>query len=173
MISSQTHRNILNFVMFELGWLACVVLSQAWALAIVAVFLMLHFVLVSQYKMDELKFIAIGTLAGSLLDGLWLRTGILADTSGAAVITPPWLIALWATFMTSLNHSLKWLGRNRMLMFLIVPIAGPFAYWSASALGAVTLPNLLPSLLALAVGWLVLFPALLSLRDFLYPRLAR
>jgi len=172
MIASQTYRNILNFVMFELGWLACVILSQAWALAIVAIFLMLHFVLVSQYKMDELKFIVIGTLAGSLLDGLWLRTGILADTSGAAVLTPPWLIALWAIFMTSLNHSLKWLGRNRLLMFLIVPIAGPFAYWSASALGAVTLPNLLPSLLALAVGWLVLFSALLALRDFLYPRLA-
>jgi len=173
MISSKTYRNILNFVMFELGWLACILLSQAWALVIVAIFLLVHFVLVSQYKMDELKFIVIGTLAGSLLDGLWLRTGILADTSGAAVITPPWLVALWAIFMTSLNHSLKWLGRNRLLMLLVVPIAGPFAYWSASALGAVTLPNLLPSLLALAVGWLVLFPALLSLRDFLYPRLAR
>jgi len=173
MISSQIHRNILNFVMFELGWLACVLLPQAWALTIVAVFLVLHFVLVSQHKTDELKFIVIGTLAGSVLDGLWLRTGILADTSGAVVITPPWLIGLWAIFMTSLNHSLKWLGRNRLLMFLIVPIAGPFAYWSASALGAVTLPNLLPSLLALAVGWLVLFPALLSLRDFLYPRLAQ
>jgi hypothetical protein len=173
MISSKTYRNILNFIMFELGWLACVLLSQAWALVIVAIFLALHFALVSQYKMDELKFIVIGTLAGSLLDGLWLRTGILADTSGAAVITPPWLIALWAIFMTSLNHSLKWLGHNRLLMFLIVPVAGPFAYWSASALGAVTLPNFLPSLLALAVGWLVLFPALLSLRDFLYPRLAR
>ena len=173
MISSKTYRNILNFVMFELGWLACVLLSQAWALIIVAVFLLVHFVLVSQYKMDELKFIVIGTLAGSLLDGLWLRTGILADTSGAAITTPLWLVALWAIFMTSLNHSLKWLSSNRLLMLLVVPIAGPFAYWSASALGAVTLPNLLPSLLALAVGWLVLFPALLSLRDFLYPRLAR
>jgi hypothetical protein len=173
MISSKTYRNILNFVMFELGWLACVLLPQAWSLSIVAIFLVLHFVLVSQYKMDELKFIVIGTLAGSLLDGLWLRTGILADNNGAAIITPPWLIALWAIFMTSLNHSLKWLGQNRLLMFLIVPIAGPFAYWSASALGAVTLPDFLPSLLALAVGWLVLFPALLSLRDFLYPRLAR
>ena len=83
MISSKTYRNILNFVMFELGWLACVLLSQAWALIIVAIFLLVHFVLVSQYKMDELKFIVIGTLAGSLLDGIWLRTGILADTSGA------------------------------------------------------------------------------------------
>ena len=173
MISSQIHRNILNFVMFELGWLACVLLPQAWALAIVAVFMVLHFTLVSQHKLDELQFIALGTLAGSALDGLWLRTGILADTSGAAFITPPWLIALWAIFMTTLNHSLKWLGRNQLVMLLTVPIAGPFAYWSASALGAVTLPSLLPSLLALAVGWLVLFPALLSLRDFLYPRLAR
>lgn len=173
MIASKTYRNILNFVMFELGWLACVLLPQTWALAIVALFLALHFVLVSQHKMDELKFIIIGTLAGSALDGLWLRTGILADTSGAAVLTPPWLIALWVIFMTSLNHSLNWLGRNRLVMLLMVPVAGPFAYWSASALGAVTLPNLLPSLLALAVGWLVLFPALLSLRDFFYPKLAQ
>jgi hypothetical protein len=173
MIASQTYRNILNFVMFELGWLACVLLPQTWALATVALFLVLHFVLVSQYKLDELKFIVIGTVAGSVLDGIWLQTGILADTGGAAIITPLWLIALWAIFMTSLNHSLKWLGRNRLLMFLMVPVAGPFAYWSAGALGAVTLPNLIPSLIALAIGWLVLFPALLSLRDYLYPRLAQ
>ena len=173
MMTSPTHRNILNFVLFELGWMACVMLPQIWALAIVMAFLAVHFVFVSQHKMDELKFIVIGTLAGSLLDGLWLRSGILADTNGTVLITPPWLIALWAIFMTTLNHSLGWIGRNRILAFILAPIAGPFTYWSASALGAVTLPSLLPSMVALALGWLILFPSLLALRDYLYPQLAR
>lgn len=172
MITSATYRNILNFALFQLGWLACVMLPQTWALVIVIIFLFVHFALVSQRRMDELQFIAVGTLAGSLLDGLWLRTGILADTGGQFVVTPLWLIALWAIFMTTLNHSLGWIGRNRILAFILAPIAGPFTYWSASALGAVTLPGLLPSMIALALGWLVLFPSLLALRDYLYPQLA-
>lgn len=173
MIKSQNHRKILNFVMFELGWLACVLLPQIWALAIVGVFLVLHFALVCQHRLDELQFIALGTLAGSILDGIWLRTGVLADTSGAAVITPGWLIALWAIFMTTLNHSLGWLSRNRLMTLILVPIAGPFAYWSAAALGAVSLPNPVPSLVAMALGWLVFFPGLLALRNALYPRLVQ
>ena len=57
------------------------------------------------------------------------------------------------------------------LAFVLAPMAGPFAYWSASKLGAVTLPELVPSLLALALGWLVVFPLLLFLRKSLYPEL--
>ncbi|HAC29606.1 MAG TPA: DUF2878 domain-containing protein, partial [Marinobacter hydrocarbonoclasticus] len=44
-------------------------------------------------------------------------------------------------------------------------------YWSASQLGIVALPDLTVSLVAMAVGWFVLFPLLLFIRKALYTEL--
>ncbi|MBW4933261.1 DUF2878 domain-containing protein [Marinobacter sp. F4206] len=171
MIPSETTRNILNFAVFQAGWLICILYPGMPAASLVVGLLILHFVLVSQKRMSELQFIGLGTVLGASLDLLWFRTGILAGTEGEVLLTPPWLVAIWAIFMTTLNHSLNWISRKAWLPFVLAPIAGPFAYWSASKLGAVTLPELLPSLVALALGWLVVFPLLLFLRKSLYPEL--
>ncbi|MBC7183909.1 MAG: DUF2878 domain-containing protein, partial [Marinobacter sp.] len=124
-------------------------------------------------RITELQFIGLGTVAGALLDGIWFNTGILDDGSGELLLTPPWLVAIWAIFMTTLSHSLDWISRKPWLPFVLAPIAGPFAYWSASKLGAVQLPELAPSLIALGFGWLVIFPLLLFARKSLYPELVR
>lgn len=171
MIQSETTRNILNFVVFQAGWLICILYPGMAAAGLVVGFLVLHFVLVSQKRMSELQFIGLGTVIGASLDLLWFRTGILASAEGEILLTPPWLVAIWAIFMTTLSHSLDWVSRKAWLPFVLAPIAGPFAYWSASQLGAVTLPAMLPSLMALAAGWLVVFPLLLFLRKSLYPEL--
>lgn len=171
MIRSETARNVLNFACFQVGWLICVLYPGLLAAGLVLLFLVAHFVLVSQKRFSELQFIGLGTVVGAALDLLWFRTGILASTQGEVVLTPPWLVAIWAIFMTTLSHSLNWISRRVWLAFVLAPMAGPFAYWSASKLGAVTLPDLIPSLLALALGWLVVFPLLLFLRKSLYPEL--
>lgn len=172
MITSETARNILNFIFFQIGWFACVVYPDLIGPAVALSFLVIHFVLVSQNRLTELQFIALGTVLGSLLDGLWLNTGVLDNGSDALVITPLWLVAIWATFMTTLSHSLNWISRKVWLAFVFAPIAGPFAYWSASRLGAVALPDLALSLAALAIGWLLVFPLLLFTRKSLYPELS-
>ncbi|MBW0146305.1 DUF2878 domain-containing protein [Marinobacter arenosus] len=171
MIQSETARNILNFVVFQAGWLICVLFPGMAAAGLVLALLVVHFVLVSQRRMSELQFIGLGTVLGASLDLLWFRTGILAGVDGDILLTPPWLVAIWAIFMSTLSHSLDWISRKAWLPFVLAPIAGPFAYWSASKLGAVSLPDLLPSLTALAVGWLVVFPLLLFLKRSLYPEL--
>lgn len=171
MIRSETTRNIVNFIVFQVGWLVCVLYPGVTAVATVLAFLVVHFALVSQHRFSELQFIGLGTVLGAALDLLWFRTGVLASSEGEILLTPPWLVALWAIFMTTLNHSLGWIGRKAWLPFVLAPMAGPFAYWSASQLGAVSLPTLLPSLVALAIGWLIVFPLLLFLRNSLYPEL--
>ncbi|MFT7338365.1 MAG: hypothetical protein ACI92B_001695 [Marinobacter maritimus] len=172
MITSKNTRNILNLLLFQIGWLACVAYPDLIGPALVLVFLLLHFVLVSQNRFTELQFIGLGTVTGAVLDGLWFRLGILDYGSGAVLVTPLWLVAIWAIFMTTLSHSLNWISRKVWLAFLFAPVAGPFAYWSASEIGIVELPELVPSLLALAVGWMVVFPLLLFARKSLYPELA-
>ncbi|GHD46767.1 Protein of unknown function [Marinobacter persicus] len=173
MIASEIHRNVLNFILFQTGWLVCVLFPSRWSVAVIAVLLVAHFALVSQRRFAELQFIGLGLVLGSLMDTLWFRTGILgiAGEEEAIQAAPPWLVAIWAIFMTTLCHSLYWVGRTRWLPFVLAPIAGPFAYWSASKLGIVTLPDTLVSLAAMAVGWLVLFPLLLFIRRALYTEL--
>lgn len=172
MITSETARNVLNFILFQIGWFACVVYPDLIGPVVALLLLVIHFVLVSQNRLTELQFIGLGTVVGSLLDGLWLNTGVLDNGSDALVITPLWLVAIWATFMSTLSHSLNWISRKVWLAFLFAPIAGPFAYWSASKLGAVTLPDLALSIAALALGWLLVFPLLLFTRKSLYPELS-
>lgn len=172
MITSETARNVLNFILFQIGWFACVVYPDVIGPVVALLLLVIHFVLVSQNRLTELQFIGLGTVVGSLLDGLWLNTGVLDNGSDALVITPLWLVAIWATFMSTLSHSLNWISRKVWLAFLFAPIAGPFAYWSASKLGAVTLPDLALSIAALALGWLLVFPLLLLTRKSLYPELS-
>lgn len=171
MIPNATARNVLNFVLFQAGWFVCVLYPTAGSLAVVAGILVVHFLLVSQHRVTEAQFIGAGIVLGGLLDTLWLRTGMLQTASGDTAIIPPWLAGVWAVFMTTLCHSLGWIGRSRWMPWVFPPLAGPFAYWSAGQLGAVTLPDLWLSLAALAVGWWLILPLLLFLRRSLYPEL--
>ena len=172
MITSKTARNLLNFILFQAGWLACVLYPGLATVGLILVFLGLHLALVSQQRFSELQFIGFGVVLGGLMDTFWFRTGVLALDSGEEVLAaPPWLIAIWAIFMTTLCHSLGWIGQRQWLPWALAPIAGPFAYWSASQLGIVALPDLTVSLVAMAVGWFVLFPLLLFIRKALYTEL--
>ncbi|WP_297794219.1 DUF2878 domain-containing protein [uncultured Marinobacter sp.] len=172
MIRSETARNILNFLLFQTGWLVCVLYPGLLAAGVVVLFLIVHFILVSQHRWVEAQFIGFGTVVGGVLDGIWFHTGVLADSTGDVMLTPIWLVAIWAIFMTTLCHSLQWVGRKRWLPWVLAPMAGPFAYWSASQLGAVELPMMNLSLVALALGWMVVFPLLLLVRNALYTELA-
>lgn len=173
MIRNDTLRNSLNFILFQLGWFVCVLYPGLPAAGFVVLLLTFHLALVSQHRFVELQFIGAGTVLGGVLDGIWFQTGILDDGSGSVQLTPVWLVGIWAIFMTTLSHSLSWIGSKPWLPFVCAPVAGPFAYWSASKLGAVELPDMPLSLIALAFGWLIVFPALLYLRKSLYPELIR
>ncbi|TNE75820.1 MAG: DUF2878 domain-containing protein [Gammaproteobacteria bacterium] len=171
MIKSGLASNVINFVLFQAGWIACVLYPGLPAAGLALLFLGFHIAVISRNRWSELQFIGLGTVLGGILDGVWFRTGILDDGSGTVLLTPPWLVAIWALFMTTLCHSLDWISKQRWLLFAFPPLAGPFAYWSASQLGAVELPDFWLSIVALAIGWLVIFPGLLYLRRLLYPEL--
>lgn len=171
MITSGTARNILNFIIFQAGWLICILYPTVLSAGIVLLLLMLHLVLVSQNWRTEIQFIGAGVVLGSLLDSAWLSAGVLDISDSQTILAPPWLVAVWTIFMTTLCHSLYWVGKTVWMPFVLAPIAGPFAYWSASELGVVLLTDPVVSLPMLALGWLLLFPLLLFIRRSVYPEL--
>lgn len=163
MIQSAGVRNLVNFVLFQAGWFLCVVYPGSLTALAALGLIIAHLILVSQRPARELQFIVLGTLVGSLIDSLWFHLDIMSSHTGTALWAPLWLVGLWGMFMTTLAHSLSWTGTRRWLPFVLAPVAGPFAYWSASRLGAVALPDLTLSLPALAVGWMVSFPLMMYL----------
>ncbi|WP_228160573.1 DUF2878 domain-containing protein [Marinobacter bohaiensis] len=165
MIRHDLLRNVTNFALFQVGWFACVLFPGVGAALLALVIVGAHLAFVSQSRIAEARFILLGTAVGSLLDGLWFRLDVLAEPGTLPLWTPIWLVGLWAVFMTTLAHSLAWVGERRWLPYVLAPLAGPFAYWSATRLGDVRFPETLPSLIALAIGWLIVFPALLAIKQ--------
>lgn len=162
-MARNTLLKLINFMLFQAGWFAGVLLANAWALLVALAVLGFHLTVVSPQPAQEGRFILLGVVVGTLLDGLWFRLGILQDAAGSPW-TPMWLVAIWIVFMTTLAHSLAWMHRPAWLPFIFAPIAGPFAYYAAAQLGAVDLPDLVMSLAALGVGWGVIFPLLMWLQ---------
>lgn len=168
MISNELGRNIVNLILFQVGWIYCAMETSFTSGIVAFVFVVVHLTLVSQRRKQEVLFIAAGTALGSLLDGINLNAGVLEHPAQPAW-TPLWLVGLWALFMTTLPHSLAWLGKKRWLLFIFAPIGGPFAYWSATRLRDTSFPDPTVSLLALAVGWTIVLPLLFTLKRGIMP----
>ena len=158
---------LLNLAAFYLGWFVCVVgaaRGQLWlGPALVAAFLLAH-VYRSRDPRHETRLILVVALFGFTFDTLLASAGLFsfARTSIAAWLSPPWMVALWMIFATTLNASLAWLDQRRALAAALGALSGPASYVAGARLGAIELPaNALASLIGLALAWAFAMPALL------------
>lgn len=159
---------ITNVVLFQLGWFACVLgaaqgypwVGTAAALAIVA-----WHIRSAARPMVEFNLLLQVVLIGAVWDSLLVVLGWIAYPSGTllAGTAPHWILALWALFATSLNVSMRWLKGRLLLAALMGAVCGPLSYWAAVRLGAVQFVHPAQVIIALAVGWSLIMPALMLL----------
>ena len=163
-------RKILNFVLFQAGWFACVlggahgmpVAAVAAAGAVIGVNLWWF----SADRASDLRLLLAVALIGFSVDtvNLWLGVFSLFGAPRFPHLCPVWLTALWAMFGTTLRGSLSWLANRYGLAALLGAVAGPLSYQGGAKLGAVTMhSNRAFSFAALAVGWAVVMPLLVWL----------
>lgn len=162
MIRSRRLRWLINAVVFQVGWLICVLGSNLAAAIAVFGLVALHLAIISQHPRREGLFIVLGSALGSLMDGLWFKLGLLATPEPFFGPVPLWLLALWALFLTTIGHSLAWLASIGRLTTLLAPVAGIIAYGAASQLGAIDLVSPGRALIAIGVGWMITLPLLVS-----------
>lgn len=155
--------SIVNLVAFALGWLACVLGgASGWpwlGVAVMGPVVVLHLTTTVAPKREAVLLITLG-LIGALWDGLLARLGFLEFHSGMPVpwLAPPWVIAIWVGFATTLNNSLAWL-QGRWHGALALGVLGvPLVYWAGMRLGGVHLPDPVASLAVVAGGWSFLMP---------------
>ncbi len=163
LIAKPVQRIIINLVVFQIAWLACV-LGGAHGLpwlgvGVVALVVSLHLSLASEPTREVLLMVLVGLLGG-LWDGLLVRFGFLEYPSGQIVpwFAPVWIVAMWVAFTTTLNVSLGWLKGRWYLASLLGAIGGPLAFFGGYKLGAVAFPDTLVAMVVLAGGWSFLLP---------------
>lgn len=157
---------VANFVAFQLGWFAVVLgAAHGWPWAGTAA----AFAIVAWHLRQALRPRAELVLAlaaagiGALWDSLLAALGLVVFTNGTLVegTAPHWMIALWMLFATTLNVSLGWLKRSLPLAAAFGAVGGPLAYLGGAKLGALEIPQAVPAIAALALGWALLTPLLL------------
>jgi hypothetical protein len=163
-------RIAINFGLYQLGWFACVfggANGLPW-------FGVLVVALVGAYHLNraaeptaELVLMLLAGLIGLVWDSALVAMGWLVYPSGTLVAgtAPYWIVALWVGFATSLNVSLRWLKGRSLLASALGAIAGPLAYLGGAKLGGVGFENAFAGLAALAIGWAVIMPLLVTLSN--------
>ncbi|MFN0123715.1 MAG: DUF2878 domain-containing protein [Blastocatellia bacterium] len=136
-------RSLLNFIILQIGWYACVVgaaRGYAWAGPLyTAVFAAIHLWMTRDPAGEARLLVAVGAL-GAAIDGALKGTGLLTYASDAFAglpIGPPWIIALWVLLACSLNSSFAWLRGRPLLACLLGAIFGPLSFLAGARLGAV------------------------------------
>ena len=161
---------IINFVLFQIAWFACVLgaaHNAPWLGVIVTtIILVWHLNQAKQIK-PEIILLIIALIIGAAFDQLMHSSHLLSYQAHgwSNNLVPAWILALWAGFVTALNVSLRWMRGKLIIAILFGAIGGPLAYIAAEKLGAVTLNNLPTSYIALAIGWAIITPILLKLAE--------
>lgn len=100
---------------------------------------------------------------GAATDVLLLASGTVQYASGSWIpgLGPHWMIVLWMAFATTLNVAYVWLRGRPLAAAAMGAVFGPLSYWAGARLGGVVFPQSTEAgMVALALTWLVAFPAI-------------
>lgn len=159
---------IINFVLFQLGWFACVISASKqlpWVGVCVVFAIVIWHLSQAKNAKPEIILLLIALLIGGSYDQLLQHNTLLIYQAHGWTtnLVPVWILALWAVFVTTLNVSLRWMHDKVIVAILFGAIGGPLAYMGAEKLGAVQINSMPNSYIALSIGWAVLTPLLLFL----------
>jgi hypothetical protein len=160
-----------NFVLFYVGWLACVAgagQGAVWVGPATAAALLLAHVALATGRVREAALIVVVGALGFGVDTLqaWAGLYAFAGTSVLPWLCPPWMVALWMLFATTLNGSMAWLGGRYGFATVLGAVGGPASYLAGERFGAIALSsNRLVSLGGIAVVWALVMPSLLWIRE--------
>lgn len=132
---------LINFVIFQAGWFICVLAGARSdykipsAVAAVAILFNLIF---RKPRFAEIKFILFAICLGLAFEYSISRFQIL-EYRDSSFFAPPWILCLWALFATTFSFSMNWMINFWWVGFILGFFSGPFSYWGAETLGALSL----------------------------------
>ena len=146
----------INAGLFQVGWLVCVLQRDFLAVLVTGLLLLTHVLFIRRDK-QEYPVIGLVALWGLLQDTLLMQLGVFRIEGSD--LPPPWLLAIWLLFGTTLNHSLAWLRLRPLWALVAGALTGPLSYLAGQRLGALELT--LSRLPLLSLAWAIALPSLL------------
>lgn len=153
-----------NLIGYQIVWFGAVIGASRgspwWGVALATGFVGAQ-LWASDSRRADLRLVAVALYLGMGLDGLLAASGWAQYVTPRPALptggAPVWILALWAAFAMTFNHSLTYLRDRPVLGALLGLIGGPLAYWGAArAWGAmVFVAPVWRSVAWLSVGWAV------------------
>ncbi|MDR7054813.1 hypothetical protein J2W70_002175 [Pseudomonas koreensis] len=150
---------VANAVLFQLGWLACVLGGNSlWVLLALAA-LVIHLRWISSWAAEG-RLILCVVIVGTAVDSVLRQLGVFRFADASPLI-PLWLMLLWALLATTLRHCLAWSARPWWLASALGAVGGALSYYGGGRLAGVQFPyGEVSTLIVIGLLWAGLFPLL-------------
>jgi len=150
---------VANAVLFQLGWLACVLGGNSLWLLLALAALVIHLRWISSWAAEG-RLILCVVIVGTAVDSV-LRYLDVFRFADASPLIPLWLMLLWALLATTLRHCLAWSARPWWLASGLGAIGGALSYYAGGRLAGVQFPyGEAATLIVIGLLWAGLFPLL-------------
>ncbi|MER2101391.1 MAG: DUF2878 domain-containing protein [Pseudomonas atacamensis] len=150
---------IANAVLFQLGWLACVLGGNSLWLLLAVAALVIHLRWISSWAAEG-RLILCVVIVGTAVDSV-LRYLDVFRFADASPLIPLWLMLLWALLATTLRHCLAWSARPWWLASALGAVGGALSYYGGGRLAGVQFPyGEAATLIVIGLLWAGLFPLL-------------
>ena len=152
-------RKAVNFICFYVGWFACAA-SVNWIGPVAVSGLVTMQLPYARDVRKELRVLAIAFVLGMTIDTILEQVGLLTYAGGPRLgpLAPLWIGALWVIFASTLTASLGWIRDRLWIAAVLGAISGPFTYWIASGMDAVSLQT--AGYIAVGIEFAILTPLL-------------
>ena len=150
---------IANAVLFQLGWLVCVIGGNSLWLLLALAALVIHLRWISSWAAEGRLILSV-VIVGTAVDSVLRYLGVFRFEDAAPLI-PLWLMLLWALLATTLRHCLAWSARPWWLASALGALGGALSYYGGGRLAGVQFPyGEAATLIVIGVLWAGLFPLL-------------
>ena len=160
---------VINFLLFQLGWFACVLggaYDQVIIGCLIAVTVMAFHLYHASAPMREFSLLSAALIIGFIYESIMVTVALARYDHGQffSAIAPLWIILMWPLFATTLNISMRWLKNLSLLLTAFIgAIFAPLAYLAGERLGAVVYDDDILSLGVISIAWALLLPLMVIL----------
>jgi len=156
-MTPATRFNLINAVLFQLGWFVCVLFGNFWAALFTGLTLLGHFAY-SNRRREDLIALLLAICIGLLHDSILLGLGQI-EFKDSVFISPLWVICVWALLGINLTHSLRWVYERPLIGGALGALCGPISYMAGAELSSAEWGRPLPEVIPVMVTmWLFVLP---------------
>ena len=160
----------INIMIYQLCWIACILgganMIPLAGLLVVAAAVAYH-LYTAPRPGTELTVLVISAIIGAFWDSLLVAAGWLVYPSGTLIegMAPYWIVAVWISFATTFNVSMRYFKQRLVLASALGAIGGPLAFLAGERLDGVVFTNYIAGIGALTLGWALLMPLMMIISN--------